>query len=130
MSRAPRPRYVGRALIVGPSVALCLTQAIFEAELDRLNVPAEDRYKMSVREGAHAATHILKRDGQLIFLVCMQRSRQRTLTQHYALLVHEAVHIWRAWMSSIGEEHPSEEFEAYSLQAISQGLMDALGAKA
>jgi hypothetical protein len=41
-----------------------------------------------------------------------------------ALLVHEAVHVWQLFRESIGEHGPSKEFEAYSIQAISQRLME------
>jgi hypothetical protein len=45
------------------------------------------------------------------------------LEQVYALLVHEAVHIWQDVKHRIGEDNPSSEFEAYAIQNISQELM-------
>lgn len=41
------------------------------------------------------------------------------------VLVHEAVHIWQAMCEEIREESPSEEFEAYSIQAITRSLWAA-----
>lgn len=40
------------------------------------------------------------------------------------ILVHEAMHVWREIRERIGEKEPSSEFEAYSMQAIFQGLYD------
>lgn len=41
------------------------------------------------------------------------------------LLVHEATHVWQEVRRSMQEENPSIEFEAYSMQAIFQGLYSA-----
>ena len=43
----------------------------------------------------------------------------------YALLAHEATHIWQKIRENLGEESPSPEFEAYSIQNISQNLFDS-----
>lgn len=41
------------------------------------------------------------------------------------LLVHEAMHVWRDIRESIGEDHPSSEFEAYAMQNIIAELLTA-----
>lgn len=41
------------------------------------------------------------------------------------VLAHEATHVWQHIREEIGEEKPSSEFEAYSVQAIFQGLYQA-----
>ena len=38
------------------------------------------------------------------------------------LLCHEATHVWQAVRDNMGEKSPSSEFEAYSMQAIFQGV--------
>jgi len=45
--------------------------------------------------------------------------------ERVGLIVHEAMHIWRAMRESIGEHSPSAEFEAYSIQSIAQNLIAA-----
>lgn len=46
------------------------------------------------------------------------------LIQIHGLLLHEAVHIWQEVIQLMGEEKPSTEFEAYSIQAIAQDLFE------
>jgi hypothetical protein len=43
----------------------------------------------------------------------------------FGLLVHEATHVWQILLEHIGEDKPSREFEAYSVQNITQNLFDA-----
>ncbi len=40
----------------------------------------------------------------------------------YALLTHEAVHIWQFFCETIQEHYPSSEFEAYTIQEITLNL--------
>lgn len=41
------------------------------------------------------------------------------------VLCHEATHVWQYVRQNMGEREPSIEFEAYSMQAIFQGLYQA-----
>jgi hypothetical protein len=41
------------------------------------------------------------------------------------MLIHEAMHVWRAMREAIGEHDPSSEFEAYSMQSIAMNLIYA-----
>lgn len=49
----------------------------------------------------------------------------RTRVEVAGLLAHEATHIWQTVRRTMGEKDPSIEFEAYSVQAIFQGLYQA-----
>lgn len=42
------------------------------------------------------------------------------------LIIHEAVHIWQEVKDLMSESNPSSEFEAYSIQKISQDLLNLL----
>ena len=48
----------------------------------------------------------------------------RTLAVIHSLLLHEAVHIWQRACLAMGEQEPSKEFEAYSIQRIALDLFD------
>lgn len=44
------------------------------------------------------------------------------IQQVHAMLLHEAVHVWQHIRERMGEDTPSSEFEAYSIQRIAQDL--------
>lgn len=44
--------------------------------------------------------------------------------QTLALLVHEAVHVAQAYWRELGEDEPSDEFMAYTVQQVAQYLME------
>lgn len=47
-----------------------------------------------------------------------------SMVQIHGLLLHEAVHVWQETREKMGENNPSPEFEAYSIQAIAQDLFE------
>lgn len=116
-----RSKWLDRDLIVGPYFTLCTTEKQFRRELKRLKVEP----MKFINAGADATTHhLISPDGRQCSIVCMPHDKAATRPQRYGLLVHEAVHIWQWFVDSIGETSPSHEFEAYSIQSISQRLID------
>lgn len=91
-----------------------------------LRVPKAEWPKFVASDHADATAHFLETsEGEVCVVVTITGHEQRTLPQVHALLVHEAVHIWQEIRSIIGEKEPSSEFEAYSIQSISQRLMES-----
>jgi hypothetical protein len=107
------------------SFGLCLSQGEFDRELKRLKVPSDIPY---IKNSWSSAT-VHKLDGPnsgFIAIVALgDIVKSLELEQVYALLVHEAVHLWQWQCELIGEDTPSKEFKAYGIQAISQELMFA-----
>ena len=128
----PKVRYISRSLIDGPYVGLCLDESSFKAELKRLKV-AEYLWPRALSEGSQAELHSLRNQkGNTVFLICMKRNPKLSQIERYAILVHEAVHVWQKWAREIGAEgayEPGDEFEAYAIQNISQRLMEAFEGK-
>ncbi len=60
-------------------------------------------------------------------IVCVRPRGKRSRAQYAALIAHEAVHIWQRIRLELGEDSPSSEFEAYSVQSICQRLFEAVG---
>jgi hypothetical protein len=74
-----------------------------------------------------ACTHSLvnSKTGKFIVIVCLDRSRlSKNRNAVQALLVHEAVHVWQHALESMHAETPHGEFEAYTIQYISQLMFD------
>jgi hypothetical protein len=117
--------WLSRDLIVGPYLALALCEKDFHSALRHCEVPVSE-WPHWLKGTANAAAHTLTNpDGGLVCVVCLGSCEGREPIQIASLLVHEAVHVWQSWCEHAGEARPSEEFEAYSIQAISQRLMYA-----
>lgn len=118
-----------RTLVETPwEFCLCVTVKQYERELRRLNIPKELWSPFTNNNNASRATvHSFTRDSDSsrVALVCIHPSRKSTLMQTYAVLAHEATHIWQWTRESLGEEKPSTEFEAYAIQALCQRLFYA-----
>lgn len=124
-------QWADRALVTSPyHIGLCKSAAAFDAELKRLKVPKGERPAF-VFTGAAATAHSFESSkGKLCAIVCIAEP-DKGINRHQinALLVHEAMHVWRWIRENINEASPSAEFEAYSMQHISQALMEAYWAK-
>lgn len=114
-----KPKWLNRHALLLPYFTLCTSQKRFEAALKHLK---KDPYK-GVNEKQGATTHFFTNDhGDSVCIVCLFDFKGKDLEQLYALLAHEATHIWQELRESIGEKSPSHEFEAYVIQNICQEL--------
>ena len=113
-------------LILSPvKYSLCTTEKLFHKELRRLGCPRNTWPKFTSNDWSGAAAHSFVSDsGKISVIVCIRPRSEHTGIQIASLLVHEAVHIWQEIRAVIGEKEPSSEFEAYSIQMISQNLME------
>ena len=118
--------WLNRSLLTSPySYALCLSEAEFKSELVQLGVPKEDRGSWMKTPQADATLHYFEQHGDvgMCAIVCLRVRRGVEREQVYALLIHEAVHLWQAIKDHIGEHTPGIESEAYAVQRIAQSLM-------
>lgn len=102
-------------------LTLCTTQDHFKKALKHLKVDEYD----GVDKGSDATTHIFTYKDKCTAVVCVFKQIKDPVSR-YGLLVHEAMHIWREVRTRIDEKNPSEEFEAYAMQAIFQELMEEM----
>lgn len=105
-----------------PYFGLALTESDYLKAMKRLKVTNPPPW---VSANANATAHTLTKDGDITVLVCLRPRKNITLEQTHSLLVHEAVHIWQEIRDHIGESKPSSEFEAYTVQWLSQQLFYA-----
>ena len=119
--------WVCRSLVDSPyCIGLCLSEDKFQKELKRLKVSRETWPKW-ISDGAGATVHFFDKsnDNHCCAIICLDGKEKKTSNETVGLLIHEAVHVWQAVCDNIGEEKPSKEFEAYSIQYISQRLITA-----
>jgi hypothetical protein len=117
-----RSLWMDRDLMLGPYLALCLTQAQYNQAMADLDI--KDPGPMVKNGYSHATTHFAESPkGDLCAVVALSDTAGRTGIEIAGLLVHEAVHVWQWHHERIGEDAPSHEFEAYAVQIISQRLM-------
>lgn len=65
------------------------------------------------------------KEGDLDFVVFInKKSLHRDAVEDIGLLAHEATHVAQGYFRAIGEECPSDEFQAYTVQAVTQELCD------
>lgn len=96
-------------------------------ELKRMKLPQHMWPPFLSTDHSNATTHWFEAPAghKPAAIVCMPERKGIEIEQYYSMLVHEAVHIFQSVCEYIGESGPSAEFEAYSIQAISQELMYA-----
>lgn len=73
----------------------------------------------------HACASVLRfpKTGMPLFLVCLDTDEQDERKIH-ALFAHEAVHVALAYFESFGEDEPGEEEMAYTVQAVTDVLIE------
>lgn len=106
--------------------ALCLSERNFHRELKRLKVDKKQWPPFLTTTHADATTHFFAKLGnrdQCVIVTIGNQRRKVEAEQVYAMLVHEAVHIWQASKDYMGERYPGAECEAYFIQGIAQELM-------
>ena len=116
-------RWHNQALIKGcAQYALCTTQAEFDALLVKLKQPPEKF--LAGNEQALSCTYEKPgRSKRPCVVVCVDASKKQSLEKYYSTLIHESVHVWQEFREYIGEDKPSTEFEAYSIERIAYNLM-------
>ena len=116
-------KWLNRTLVHSPVfLALCTNEKEFHKELKRLGVPKEPFIHGT---GDATTSKYVSKEGNRCVIITIRRHKNKKRSQIDALLVHEAVHVWQWIKELIGEHDPSKEFEAYSIQSISQDLIEA-----
>lgn len=120
-------KWLDRSLIMGPYLALALSQVECNEVFEHAKIPQKEWKPWIKNSHSEATMHWIDVPSADSF-VCVVALRPKigaSGIQIAALLVHEAVHVWQAFKEHIGEASPSAEFEAYSIQTIAQRLMQA-----
>mgnify|MGYP001174063739 CR=1 FL=1 len=121
----PGIRWIDRSLLTSPLwIGICFDERSLNRELRRLDVPRSSWPGwVDVGKDAHVVMLENPTTGQMVCVVCISFDGKRSMAEVVGLLAHEAAHVWQAIREDIGEDHPSDEFEAYSIQNITQRLI-------
>lgn len=119
-------KWLSRDLVVGPYLSLVLSEKDYHKAMAAFNVPPNQRDAWIKNAHSDATSHILEHPARGMAVVVALRVRDGVEgVQIASILVHEAVHAFQHYCDRIGERQPSLEFEAYSIQAIAQRLMES-----
>lgn len=111
-------------MITGPDVALVLSKKAFYKAMKECKVSKSAAGDWMASPTADATVHIKETKSQgMVCVVALKLGKKTTQEQVIGVLIHESVHIWQYFKRRIGEDNPSDEFEAYSIQTISQRLI-------
>lgn len=70
-----------------------------------------------------ACTNSYVNDEELLTIVFMRPELDRAAEVDAALLAHEATHVAQEYFKHLGEGEPSDELQAYAVQAVTQYLV-------
>lgn len=119
-------KWLDRSLVQSPlCYGICFTEADFHKECARLKLkPGEWPAFLSADANATVHHFLTTDEADECCIVCIKKVKL-PVHQIAALLAHEAVHIWQLIKRNIGEDEPSDEFEAYAVQSITHNLIQA-----
>ncbi len=124
MTRRAGVTWIARSLVYCPAfIGICTTEKAFHAACRKSGVKP---YSW-LEPDAAAMLHTWTCKAKTIHVVCVPPRGKITRAEYAALIVHEAAHVWQHIRDQLGEQRPSPEFEAYSIQSICQELFDAVG---
>lgn len=115
-------------LINGPFLYLATSEIEFNKAMKRMKVPLQDRPAWLNKTANGTMTSFSSNKGGLVCVVSVN-VEGRSASAITGTLIHEAVHVFQKFTEYIGEEKPSPEFEAYSIQSIAQTLIEAYAEK-
>ena len=119
--------WLNRMVVKGPRLVLCLNEAEYNAVIKFMVVADPDQW---LDNGCGACVHHFRSsDGGNTCVVCLNDVGFESSIELASVLVHESVHIWQELRAHMGEESPSREFEAYSIENISKTLMEEYARK-
>jgi hypothetical protein len=101
-------------------LGFCPSEKAFKSCLKEYDIKQEIKYPSASGFTIHFANDLTGDD----FVVVGLKKHDNPL-EIVGLIVHEAVHVFDYICEAIGEDEPSDEFKAYSIQMITMMLMKA-----
>lgn len=97
----------------------------FDQEMRRLELENPPSFFSSTPAVTYSLSN--KKTGMTVCIVCMDKTRLKgDHNAMMALLVHEAVHVWQYALEAMNTQSSDCEFEAYTIQYLSQLMFDCV----
>lgn len=109
-----------------PSIDIVLTHSAKKAKRIIRKMAGEDAVKQWSRLRARdATTSSLQHDvtGEVVYMVWLRPCVEWSAETDVAILSHKATHVALDYLRDIGEDEPSEELLAYTVQAVTEYLV-------
>lgn len=97
----------------------------WDREMKRLRVAGHKPFPCDRKFGGHTEMLTNHEMQSCVILVAVGRDFEGDGMELIMTLVHEAVHAWQFLCKFIGEKKPGIEMEAYGIENISRGLVNA-----
>lgn len=105
------------------AIGFCPSEKAWDREIRRLN--GTQPWPESANMGGHTLLGENDKTGCSTILVCVGNGAERDALDVILTLLHEAVHVWQFVCQTIGEHNPGIEMEAYGIEGITRGLIEA-----
>jgi hypothetical protein len=105
------------------AIGFCPSEKAWGREIKRLN--GSQPWPESADQGGYTLLGENDKTGCSTILVCVGRGSERDALEVILTIVHEAVHVWQLVRKVIGEQYPGIEMEAYGIEGITRGLIEA-----
>lgn len=116
-------KWLDRHTVFTPHLILCGSEKEYFKVMKHLNITYPAPW---IASDGLARCHTFTLEDKITCVVCLDVPKAHIEKDQICVigtLIHEATHVWQELCLSIGEDKPSAEFEAYSIQRISQQLL-------
>lgn len=105
------------------AIGFCPSERAWHREMKRLK--ADPPWPQTSSAAGYTQRMTNDKTGQAVIIVCVFPSVECDALDVIMTLVHEAVHVWQFLCEKIGETEPGIEMEAYGIENIARGLVEA-----
>ena len=119
-------KWLNRGLVLGPHLAVCLNEKEFIAACKHCKVTIDKTGPWLDCKKNVAQVHTFESQEKLTCVVCVNLDAYKDDpddSELWAVMAHEATHVFQRFCDHIGETKPSREFHAYSIQSITLELI-------
>lgn len=105
------------------AIGFCPSEEAWNRARKQHNIVAE--YPSIAGKGGHTLLAENDVSRESVIIVTVADGAERDALEVILTIVHEAVHVWQFVCQTIGENAPGIEMEAYGIEEISRGLIEA-----